>query len=324
MWADKIHIILNGPITWGVITLILAALAGSGRFGVNLSNILLIFAFLVGCFGIFRSTYGIHISIILSLSLGIILTLISWWIYPNLPTKQSIDVFKCNFIVTVKFNYPGPLFIVYPSALGNTMSFPNLALYVEVVNNGPTVTRIFDYECRMLLRYDDGGTTEEIKTPGGLKYKYTPAGKPVEKWQKLRSMGFISDNVYYVMNDNLKKCRRLNFNENSFDKLASNTQLLPGQSIKGWIFLEFESSELTFQLPEIKEIELTIHNSVGSSETCRSIQDETKPPDNAKSVISAGDWKFEAGEYDFTKDKYTAVRMIDLPDIVKNSTNHKR
>ena len=241
--------------------------------------------------------------------------------YIVLPKQNSL--FKCNVLVAMKFSYPGPVFIVYPSGLGNTMSFPNMALYVEVVNNKPTATRISDYECRMLLSYDEGGITEAIKTStGGLKYKYKPTGKAIEKWQILRSMGFLGNNVYYVINDNLKKSRRLNFTENSFDRLASNTQLISGQSIKGWIFFEFESSELTFQLPKIKEIELTIHNSAGESEICRIIHDETKPQDNAKNVISAGDWQVEAGEYDFTKEKYTAVRMIDLPNIIKSSTIH--
>lgn len=80
MCSDKVQIFLSSPITGLIIVLILAALAASGRFSVSVSNILLICAFLIGCFGIFRSGYGVHLSIIFSLLLGIGLTCISWWI----------------------------------------------------------------------------------------------------------------------------------------------------------------------------------------------------------------------------------------------------
>ncbi|MEW6616685.1 MAG: hypothetical protein AB1401_14620 [Thermodesulfobacteriota bacterium] len=91
MWTDKIHFFFNSPITWGIIALILAAVTFSGRLSVNFSNVLLILAFLLGCFGISRIEQGMHLSIIMCLFLGIILTSISWWIKPNLQTRQSAE-----------------------------------------------------------------------------------------------------------------------------------------------------------------------------------------------------------------------------------------
>jgi hypothetical protein len=95
MWIDKIYLALNSSIFWGVVTFILAAIAFSGRFSVTTSNGFLFAAFLVGCFGIFRSGWVIHLNIICCLSLGIVLTLISWWIQP----LESPDV-------TLRFVYP--------------------------------------------------------------------------------------------------------------------------------------------------------------------------------------------------------------------------
>jgi len=96
MWTEKIHNFLYSPITWGVVSLILAAIALSGRFSVNISYILLLIAFLVGCFGIFRIGKRIVLRIIWCLLLGIGLALIAYWIKPNpqiiQPVKTPVEV----------------------------------------------------------------------------------------------------------------------------------------------------------------------------------------------------------------------------------------
>jgi|GEM_PF-6242604 len=90
MLTDGLHFFLKNSITWGVVALILAALAISGRFSVSLSNILFVLAFLIGCFGISRAGISIHFIIISCLLLGILLTSLSWWISPN-HQKSRID-----------------------------------------------------------------------------------------------------------------------------------------------------------------------------------------------------------------------------------------
>lgn len=241
-------------------------------------------------------------------------------VYGYIVLPKEKDVFKCNFITTMRFEYPGYFFMVYPSKLGNTISFPNIAIYVEAVNNKPTFTRIFSYQCRAFLKYDEGGSrVVTLKPSGGWdKYVYKPSGRSVEKWQKLHSMGFLGSNIYYMW-QGLEKCRRLDFTQNGFDNLARDKQLEPGGSIKGWIFLEFETDELRLQLPEIKEIELTIWNSIGESQVCRS-GDGIKISDDANSVISSGGLTFEPGVYDLTKEKYTATPMVDLKANKKMDT----
>lgn len=88
MWTDKVHAVLNNPVTAICVALGLAALAASGKISMNISNLLLIAAFLVGCFGIHRAGYGVHFTIIFCLLLGIALTLTSWWLKPSKPTPR--------------------------------------------------------------------------------------------------------------------------------------------------------------------------------------------------------------------------------------------
>jgi hypothetical protein len=90
MRTEKIHKFLLSPITWGVVGLIIAAIAFSGMVSMNISYILLFLAFLVGCFGIFRIGKRIVIRIIWCLLLGIGLALIAYWIKPNLQIIQPV------------------------------------------------------------------------------------------------------------------------------------------------------------------------------------------------------------------------------------------
>src|SRR4030042_2323524 len=83
MWSDNIHNFIQSPITGLILTVILSAIAFSGKFSITISNILLLGAFFVGSFEIFRYGLGVHLSIIFCLLLGIALVAISWWIQPN-------------------------------------------------------------------------------------------------------------------------------------------------------------------------------------------------------------------------------------------------
>lgn len=91
MWTDKIYLFLINPITGVIVALVLAAVAISGRFSVTASNVILVLALLVGCFGIFQSGWIVHLNIICCLILGIALTLISWWIQPSSPQQPTAN-----------------------------------------------------------------------------------------------------------------------------------------------------------------------------------------------------------------------------------------
>lgn len=230
--------------------------------------------------------------------------------------SSKVDVFGVNFIVTFNSTWPGPLVYIYPSALGKTVSPISVALYVEVVNKKDKIAHIYSYSCKALMRYDEGGTGQVITTPnGGQKFLYKPSGKITEKWRTLHSMGFVSDQVYYVPDNNLKKARRIDFSQNSFHRLANDKQLMPGESFMGWIFFELDP-DLRGQLCEIKQIELSLTNSVGESQTFNNNQ---KPKDNKEmeTYVSAGDWHILKGAYDLTKEKLTITPKIDLPGVLK-------
>lgn len=231
--------------------------------------------------------------------------------YNSQKLAEKKEGLECDFINTVISKYPGSFFMLYPSKFGNTISFPNAVLYLEVINNGASIAQILSYDCHMLLRYDHGGIREVSEAPsGGRKYYYKPSGKIIEKWHKLHSMGLLGDNIYYPMNGKLEQCRRFNLTKNSFDALIKNTQILPGKSIDGLIFLEFENDELRLQQPRILGIELTIRTSAGKQQIFR--VDEPELPPIADS-IRIDDSQIVPGVYDITKDKYTLIPMVDIP-----------
>ena len=49
--------LLASPITWGVLAIIFAAIALSGRFSMNATKILLVVAWIIAVIGLFRSEF---------------------------------------------------------------------------------------------------------------------------------------------------------------------------------------------------------------------------------------------------------------------------
>ena len=109
----------------------------------------------------------------------------------------------------------------------------------------------------------------------------------------------------------MNRCRRLDFSENSFDILARTTQLRPGESLLGWIFFEIDQ-DLRGQLPEIKELELTLRNSAGEEQTFRTQEFVPARTEKGMSHLSGGEWNLLEGEYDLTKEQYVIAAMVDL------------
>jgi hypothetical protein len=224
------------------------------------------------------------------------------------------NIFRVNPLVLVTLKYPGPLLFCYNSALGKTISPVSMALYLEVSNAKQTISRIESYKAKALFVYDEGGQNQITELPdGSRKFNYIPSGKIVEKWRQLHSLGFLHDQIYFILNNDFAKAKRLDFQSNSFDLLARNTQLKAGESIMGWIFLEVDS-DLRCQLPIIKQFEITLRNSSGESQTF-----QFSPPkfDDVESEISSGDWHLLEGYYDLTKEEYTICPQLDLRKMFK-------
>ena len=95
--------------------------------------------------------------------------------------------------------------------------------------------------------------------------------------------------------------------------LAREKQLQPGESITGWMFFEIPS-ELRGQLPEIIEMELTLTNSQGETQTFLRKSPTLNPE---SSVINCGVWHLLEGFYDLTKEHYTICPQTDLREILK-------
>lgn len=79
----------------------------------------------------------------------------------------------------------------------------------------------------------------------------------------------------------------------------------------GWIFFEIDQ-DLRGQLPEIKELELTIRNSPGEEQTFRTQSFVEAGTEKGMSYLSGGEWNLLEGEYDLTKEQYLMAAMVDL------------
>lgn len=251
--------------------------------------------------------------IIISAFVGIVLT-ISVDILRQTYLKK--DIFKVTIIESMRFKWPGPLMFRYQSASGKNLSPVSVALFVEVLNNKDVISRIYSYECKVLLKYDEGGGGLVSRTQnGGIKYEYKPAGETVVNWRNLYNMGFVDDNIYFITDHDWSKCKRIDFRNNGFDRQARDTHLKPGESLKGWMFFELEH-DLRGQLPEIKKIELTLTNSARESQAFK-IKQNVKENNDIVHFISSGQWNIIEGFYDLTKEKYTMTPMVDLRRILK-------
>ena len=234
------------------------------------------------------------------------------------PSNQDIaadkDIYKLMVSSPMRFKYPGQLLFAYNSQLGKTISPISVALYVEVANNKPVISRIYSLESKALMQYDEGGKTQITTLPsGGSRFSYVPSGKIVERWRNLHSVGFLHDQIFFVTNDDWKKCKRIDFSSNSFEVQARDKQLQAGKSLKGWIFYELEE-DLRVQLPNIKELEFTIKSSSGGVQTVK----VDYPKEGEKfPVMSSGAWHILEGYYDLTKEKYSLCPQIDLHTILK-------
>lgn len=237
--------------------------------------------------------------------------LLAWW-GKNLAREGWKEWRNTPFHVAitskVQMKYPAGLYIHFHSKYGETLSLINVAIYVEATNQKEIQTRITEYEIRALVEYDEGGETVVTKLPNGeQKIDYKPSGKRVTKWRDLYSVGPLHNRVYLVMKD-FAKAQRLDFSKNSFDRFAQQKQLKPGESIIGWIFLEFDS-DIASQIPIIKQWEFRMKSSSGDSCTFKI---EGPKEGDVHSILSSGAFQFMGGYHDLTKKEYTIIPRHEI------------
>jgi hypothetical protein len=85
MGMDRVEAVFNSNIFWGVITLILAALGLSGRLSMKLAEFVLVLAWGLGCFGLWRSGLPRDPKLMGSMCLGLasVLLLLAYWMIPG-------------------------------------------------------------------------------------------------------------------------------------------------------------------------------------------------------------------------------------------------
>jgi len=235
----------------------------------------------------------------------------AWW-GKNLATEGWKEWMNPMFHVAItsklQAKHPGGLYFYYNSKYGECLSPVNVAIYVEATNKKEIQTRITEYNVKAMVEYDEGGETVISKLKNGdQKVYYKPSGKRVTKWRDLHSVGPLHNKIYLVMKD-FSKAQRLDFSNNSFDLTAQKKQIEPGQSIIGWIFLEFDS-DIAAQIPVIKQWEFEIKNSSGDS--C-SLKFDASSKDEFHSILSSGAFHFMGGYHDLTNKKYTIYPRNEL------------
>lgn len=99
--VDKLYVLFNDSITWGVIALIVAVLASVGMLSINLSIILFVLAFFIGCIGIIHIRVSIHLKIIFCFLLFIFLSISSWFIIQNRQKIESEKTIKPPSFYTI-------------------------------------------------------------------------------------------------------------------------------------------------------------------------------------------------------------------------------
>jgi hypothetical protein len=111
------------------------------------------------------------------------------------------------------FVYPGKLVYTYDSALGRTLAPVGVALDVDVNNLSEKPIKIFHYAVEAQI---DG------------------------KWRPLPTLAVLNPrSVYWVSSKDLSDCIAFDFTDNGFDIEIHEKTVAPGESLRGWIFLEW-------------------------------------------------------------------------------------
>lgn len=161
-----------------------------------------------------------------------------------LNAHKVFDIKKLNLIMFPV--YPQPLLYVYtysPYVTGlpseRVIAPIGLAINLEVVNDGPTATKIESYAAEL-----------DTEPNEWTRINRLPMTKPHD--------------IYFADGNSLKSCVKFEFKPNIFDVVALQKTLLPGDSLDGWIFFEWPI-ELHAN-KKLHNIRIRVQNSQGESE----------------------------------------------------------
>jgi len=122
-------------------------------------------------------------------------------------------IFAAHIQTEIFSKYPGPLVYEYSLDSGKALAPIGIALVAEIINSSDKYTRLSS------IGFD-------IKIDN--------------KWERLNILPITDPTkVFWVRDNNRADCIRLDFSENLLDRKLFHTNLAPGKSEIGWIFLEW-------------------------------------------------------------------------------------
>jgi hypothetical protein len=103
--------------------------------------------------------------------------------------------------------YPGTLFYLYNSGLGEKIASIGYAAVIEIINNGHQIDRLTAYQL-------------ELKING--------------EWILIPNLPILDPlSLFWANNSDLRKCIRMDFRKNGFDFISKDKEIKPGESVKG-------------------------------------------------------------------------------------------
>lgn len=175
--------------------------------------------------------------------------------------KAQGDPFFLRIHTMMVFAYPGLLVYRYTGKPGQLLAPVGLAVVIEATNKQATAAKVFSY-------FLDAAIYGE--------------------WTRLHNLQALNPrDFFWIGNNNLKAATRIDFGENSFDIKAREHALSPGESIKGWVFLEWPPG-LRKKVPEVKQLRIAIENSHGEKQT--SVLTLPTTQEAGESILAGGEW----------------------------------
>lgn len=175
--------------------------------------------------------------------------------------KGQGDPFFLRIHTLMLFAYPGLLVYRYTGKPGQLLAPVGLAAVIEATNKRATAAKVFSYFLDAAIQ---------------------------GQWTRLHNLQALNPrDFFWIGNNSLKAATRIDFSGNGFDIKAREHTLSPGESIKGWVFLEWPA-EHRKKVPEIKQLRMTIENSHGETQTTVLTLPTTQEP--GESGIAGGEW----------------------------------
>ena len=147
----------------------------------------------------------------------------------------------------------------YSAGPGERLAPIGIALVIEATNERTNAAKVIDHAIEIDIGYG---------------------------WIRVPNLRAVNPTEFFMVNNcNFKEARRLDFTANIFDLQARDRTLASGESITGWVFLEWPP-ELRQQLPTIRQFRVMIENSHGEKQTY--VLQPPRPEDYGDSSIAGG------------------------------------